>query len=246
MNFFGKISGKGYGCIANRDIEKGTLLLSVLFEDCIIGKDEIELMEKILLHYGDNSKWTKYIDHVLDSKVLEYVPIMWSDLTELKMVCSLRALMSVVEDTMVLVNDYVPRWVIAFVLSRSFSIQGGDGGIAIVPFGDMFNHSSNGWNTRLIEGEYGYMFYAEQFIHTGDEIFNHYGEDFDVMTMMITHGFFDDVVDSGNVYVGIDDGVIVFPSGEYQGDLIDTEVIKNDLVKKLAKIDICNFRSSSD
>jgi hypothetical protein len=186
----------GYGVFAVAEIEQGELLAEIPFSECIIASNQKLLAEKIARNRQD-SKWSEYFSFVLDSGVLNNVPIMWDNVSGIS--GSLKVLLESIK------ADFpnVPRWASAYMLSRSFEIEDeNDSSIASVPIGDLFNHSTNAYNTRIRQDENGFRFYAESKISAGCEIFNNYGID-DSLTMFATHGFWDTDLITNMVFVPI-------------------------------------------
>ncbi len=185
----------GNGVFATDDISIGELLGFIPFDSCILGESEFSLAKKIS-DSRTNSLWSQYISFIVDSGLLNCIPLMWPDTSSLK--GSLRVLhLSIISD----LSPDIPSWAFAYMLSRSFEVEGFPPyTIASVPFGDLFNHSTKNWNTRIRECEDGFRFFAENEIFRGHEIFNNYGID-EQHLMMITHGFFDDGLRTDVMYI---------------------------------------------
>ena len=186
----------GYGVVAVAEIEQGELLAEIPFSECIIAPNQKLLAEKIARNQQD-SKWSEYISFILESGVLNNVPIMWTNVSGIS--GSLKFLLESIH------ADFpnVPRWASAYMLSRSFEIEDDNtSSIASVPIGDLFNHSTKAYNTRIRQYDNGFRFYAESKISAGCEIFNNYGID-DSLTMFATHGFWDTDLITNIVFIPI-------------------------------------------
>lgn len=84
-------------------------------------------------------------------------------------------------------DDPATRFATAVMLSRCFEHE--EVKLALVPFADQFNHSSDSWHTKIREdGERGFLMFAERNIHAGEQIFNFYGPHSDSW-LLLTHGF---------------------------------------------------------
>ena len=189
----------GYGVYAVSEIEQGELLVEIPFTECILASDQKCLAQKIS-DYQKDSKWSEYISFIIDSGVLEKVPIMWENK---RGICgSFKFLLESISADL----PDVPKWASAYMLSRSFELEDSTDSIASVPVADLFNHSTINFQTRIRQCETGFRFYAESPIQAGCEIFNNYGID-DTLTMMATHGFYDKQLISNLVYIPIDDDV---------------------------------------
>jgi hypothetical protein len=126
----------------------------------------------------------------------------------------------------------IPTTAFAYMLSRSFVSESDRGSIASVPFGDMFNHSTVNWNTRIreITDEKRFVFYAERDIEKNGQIYNNYGQQ-SGLEMMATHGFIDQEMNFSE---------IVFPislmseetncSLEPEGSLVRIDVEASDVL----------------
>ena len=186
----------GLGCRATESIETGELLLSVSYDDCIWPAtpeaDESGLFLAIEYALNDpNSKWFSYVNRVRSSGCLNIVPCMWPQscihsITGTSLGYVINACGS--ENTYARISTTA----LAYMLSRSFVSESERGSIASVPFGDMFNHSTFEWNTRIREivDEKRFVFYAERDIEENAQIFNNYGQQ-SGLEMMATHGFID-------------------------------------------------------
>ena len=236
IDFF-RVVSHGHGCVATTNIHRGELIASIRYSDCIVAEDETDLMEEIFNNFNNNGcRFGKYIHKVVESGVLDVVPVVWENRDEFERVGSLKWLMKAVEH----VRD-MPRWVTAYMLSRSFSHPDG---IATVPLADMFNHSTLNWNTRIREMEDSYVFYAERDIVEGEEVLSNYGDEYDVMSMMVTHGFVDDGMSEGRIY--FENGIVVdvdkeLVDGVRLPAIINVSKIENILVRKLAEIENRNI-----
>ena len=204
-------SDMGFGCVALDDIHRGELLLSVPYNCCLWPDTddchecpEVRLMRSIVAeHSNGDSRWRSYLEHVQMSGSLDAVPVMWpSGWNTTVKGSSLGYLYSSIVHPLVALDD-IPKWVIAFMLSRSFASERVPDAIATVPFADQFNHSTDSFNTRIREivEENRFVFYAETGIARGEEIYNCYGA-LGPLEMFVTHGFTD----------GTQEDVIIFPT----------------------------------
>ena len=212
FHYFG--SERGYGCIAKQDISKGELLLQVPYEDCLWGKDEVDLLHVIKAAAGDVHLERVRSSGSLDAVILDPLPVVGK--------CSFSFLYD--QTIKPLINLGFEDWIVAYMLSRCFRSFRGEGfGLAAVPMADQFNHSLRNFNTRFREivEEKVFVFFAECDIKKGDEILNNYGIESD-LEMMLTHGFVENINDLNE---------IVFPlhylkEENESGDCGEIELIK--------------------
>jgi hypothetical protein len=218
----------GRGFLASDDIPEGELLMRISFDDCLWPSDpslpeQIALAQSIQEHFRDpNGKFHKYISEVIESKSLDNLPCMWdSCLIEKYRGSSFFHLFNA------LMSDCPPdldRIFFAYMLSRSFVSFNGPGHIGSVPIGDLFNHSTLEWNTRIRESGNFFEFYSEKFIPKNFEILNLYGNEYCDLEMMMTHGFIDR---------GLNSSCIMFPVS-----LMSEDGMADDPTSPLVRIDV--------
>jgi hypothetical protein len=224
VDFFRYIDQQlGHACFAKEPISVGETLLTVPFSACLTGKDEQVLVRVISeAATGACPDWAQYLTFILSSGVLNVVPILWDEKEEISRIPSLSAVCEC------LYSKLPPTWESAYMLSRSFEFH--DGRIASVPFGDMFNHSTERWNTRIREMDDSFQFIAESDIAVDEEILNNYGDWFDAITMFATHGFFEQSMIRETVYIRVDDALCVIDTncGEEVKGMIQGRTVEPD------------------
>ena len=185
----------GWGCVAKSNIPSGTLLMQIPHSACICGTSELDLAQNILAQFRlKTGRLYEYISRVFDSGSLDDLLKIWQNVDRYRCT-SLSAVLACMQTKCL--NNCTSMCMcvhaLAYMYSRSFESEFHT--IASVPFGDIFNHSSKEWSTRIREDVCGFSFFSERDVSAGEQIFNNYGNDvLDCTLMMATHGF-----DSGDM-----------------------------------------------
>lgn len=176
----------------------GEKLLFIPYHNCLWPRENQDPLSGLVEAIADASEnsgsaWHDYINHIREIGSLNHLPV-FSELTGYSSVAN------VYRSLVLPLKEQYSSWAVGLALSRCFSSENREEGIAFVPFADQFNHSTNSWNTRIREDSKGFMFFAEKNIEKGEEIFNNYGIESDI-EMWVTHGFVDDGLNTSLIYI---------------------------------------------
>ena len=247
IDFFREGFKEGRGCLALEAIKAGTLILHAPLECCLVPSSIDSTVELAMIHRikkaleDEGDALHEYLRGLRGRDEFKSHPVTWTDF-RMEEELGGTLLIDVYKATVgnwftngILPDDETTRFATAVMLSRCFEHE--LVGLALVPFADQFNHSSNNWHTRIREdGANGFCMYAERDIAAGDQIFNFYGP-YSNPWLLLTHGFTEDQNPFNDLLLPDDNTVksvcvtdLVFP----------TDLNKEELRSRLAQLKLAS------